>query len=202
MHKIKLYEFPPTRSARCRWTLLELDVPFESVEDRTLIRSPELKKIHPLGKLPAVLIDDQPLFESAAICTWLADSHADKGLIAPSGTWARALHDQWVCFTLSELEAWLWHSAKHTFVNPEEERMAKIIEPNGREFQAGAKVIEDHLASHDYLVEDRFSVTDIIAAYALNWGRLQGLTRDFGAINGYLDRLYQRPHCSLQQPES
>ena len=34
---IELYEFTPTRSQRARWTLLELDVPFESIAGRELI---------------------------------------------------------------------------------------------------------------------------------------------------------------------
>ena len=98
---IVLYEFEPTRSARVRWTLQELDVPFQSVSGPQLIGSDELKAIHPLGKLPAVTIDGAPLFESAAICTHLADLHSDKGLIPPAGTRQRALHEQWVSFCLS-----------------------------------------------------------------------------------------------------
>lgn len=109
---ITLYELQPTRSARVRWTLLELGVPFESVEGRDVFAMPELAEIHPLSKLPALRDAGRPLFESAAICNWLADSHPEAGLIAPSGAWARALHDQWVAFTLSEIEAFLWHTAR------------------------------------------------------------------------------------------
>ncbi|MGI9412767.1 MAG: glutathione S-transferase family protein [Hyphomicrobiales bacterium] len=196
------YEYAPTRSARSRWTLLELDVPYESVSGRELIRSDELRRVHPLGKLPAAEIDGRPLFESGALCTFFADAHPDKGLIGKPGTWERALHDQWVCFTFTELEAWLWHSAKHTFVYPEEERIPEVIAMNGREFRTAAVVIEDALGASDHLVAGRFSVTDIIASYTLNWGRRAGLTDGFDRINGYLDRLYERPHCTLGRPES
>ena len=198
---ITLYEFTPSRSVRCRWTLLELDVDYESISRRDLFGSDELKKIHPLGKLPAAVIDGRPLIESAAICTTLADAYPDKGLIAKPGTWERAMHDQWVCFTLSELEAWLWHNSKHTFIYPEEQRIAAVIGPNGEEFKKGAAVVNDALQDAEYLVGGAFSVTDIIASFALNWGRRAGLTGGLDAVNAYLDRLYERPHCQLARPE-
>ncbi|HYE42429.1 MAG TPA: glutathione S-transferase N-terminal domain-containing protein, partial [Caulobacteraceae bacterium] len=67
---ITLYELQPTRSARARWTLLELGLPFESIEGREVFDMPELAEIHPLSKLPALRDDGRPLFESAAICNW------------------------------------------------------------------------------------------------------------------------------------
>lgn len=198
---IKLYEYGPTRSARCRWTLLELEARFEGIEARSMFGTDELRQLHPLGKLPVAMIDGKVLFESGAICTYLADAHPDKGLIAAPGTWERALHDQWMCFTLAELEAWLWHSAKHSFVYSEDIRIAEVIPLNTDEFKKGAAVINDVVAGSDYLVDARFSVTDIIAAYALNWGRRAGMTGGLDALNAYLDRLYERPHCTLTRPE-
>ena len=76
---IVLYELQPTRSARVRWTLLELGIPFESIEGREVFAMPELAQIHPMSKLPALRDNGRPLFESAAICTWLADSHPRGG---------------------------------------------------------------------------------------------------------------------------
>ena len=43
----------------------ELGLEYKSIEDRSLLRSDELKKIHPLGKMPAAVIDGMPLFESS-----------------------------------------------------------------------------------------------------------------------------------------
>ena len=126
---IELYEFAPTRSQRPLWTLLELDVPHEKISGRELIGSDRLRQAHPLAKLPALKDNGRPLFESAAICTWLADSHPEKGLISPSGTWERALHDQWVAFVLTELEAHLWSTARNQFEHyyPEERRVTAIF---------------------------------------------------------------------------
>ena len=64
MPRIQLYELGPTRSARCRWTLLEAGLAYESIGNApAILGSAELKRVHPLGKLPAAIIDGRPLFE-------------------------------------------------------------------------------------------------------------------------------------------
>ncbi len=103
--QLTLYEYGPARARRVRWTLLELDMPFESISGREL-------------------------FEPAAIATWCADRKPEKGLARKPGTWERALHDQWVSFALTELEAHLWSKLRNTMLLPEEKRVAAIIPLN------------------------------------------------------------------------
>src|SRR6185436_11995106 len=141
---ITLFEFAPTRSARVRWTLLELGLPFESIAGPETFKHPALQSVHPLRKLPALIDEGRPLFESAAICTWLADAHPAKGLIARAGTWERAQHDQWVAFTLAELEANLWSTARNRFIYPEEKRVTQIFEQNAEESKRAARVLDEH----------------------------------------------------------
>ena len=194
---ITLYEYGPTRAVRVRWTLQELGLEFESVAKRELIGSDELRKFHPQAKLPALVDDGKPLFESAAICTYLADREPSKGLIAKPGTMERALHDQWTSFALTELEAWLWSSAKHSMFYPEEQRVPEVLETNRSEALAGTSVLESALQDSDYLVGNRFSVTDIIVAYTVNWANRMGLLEERPKLAAYLERLRARPHCAL-----
>lgn len=192
---ITLYEFAPTRSARVRWTLLELGLTFESREGPEVFADPDLAAIHPLGKLPAVWDGGRPLFESAAICTWLADSHPDKGLISPSGTWGRALHDQWTAFVLSEVEAYQWHTARNIFILPEEERLPAVFEQNAKATRRGLEVLDQALQGQDWLVENRFSVTDIFAGYVVCWIHKTGGTEGLANLNAYVERIRARPLC-------
>ncbi|MDH3931740.1 MAG: glutathione S-transferase family protein [Chromatiales bacterium] len=197
--KITLYEYGPTRSQRARWALLEAGLEYESVEGRALIHSDELRKIHPLGKVPAAVFDGKPLFESAAICTYIADLVPEKKLIAASGTWERALHDQWVAFALSELEAFLWHSARNQFVLPEDKRLTNVFEQNAEAFSVAAVAMEQALSGQDYLVGNRFSVTDIVVGFTINWARGMRLLKPFPNLRAYVARLFERPHCTLTQ---
>ena len=194
---VTLYGVGANRSARCRWALDEAGVEYTSI-DRHELGSPDgLRQFHPLAKVPAVVIDGQRLFESAAICTYIADRVSAANLVAKPGTFARAEHDQWVAFCLSEMEAWLWNSAVNTFVLPEEKRIGAGLEQNVKMFKRSALVLDAHLAQHDYLVEDRFTVTDIIVGWCVNWGRRQGHLGECPALGRYLERLLARPKCAL-----
>ena len=194
---ITLYEYGPSRSKQARWTLQELDLEFKSIAGLEILHSEELNQVNPMGKVPAVVINGEPLFEAAAICTYLADLVPDKGLIAASGTRERALHLQWVSFALTELEAYLWSNARNTFVLPEEKRITALFEQNNKAFIHAAKVLDTALENADYLVGNRFSVTDILVGFTVNWGNLMGLLEQTPNLQKYLARLKERPDCTL-----
>ena len=194
---ITLYEYGPSRSKQVRWALAELDLAYQSIEGMEILHSDALKKINPMGKVPAVVIDGQPLFESAAICTYLADLVPKKGLIAPSGTRERALHLQWVSFALTEMEAYLWSNARNTFVLPEEQRIDALFGQNAKAFVHAASVLDKVFDDIDYLVGNKFSVTDILVGFTVNWGKGAGLLEKMQNLQKYLERLKARPHCTL-----
>jgi len=194
---IILYEYGPSRSKQARWALNELGLEFKAIGDLNILHSEELKKVNPMGKVPAVLINGEPLFEAAAICTYLADLAPEKGLIAPSGTRDRALHLQWVSFALTELEAYVWSNARNTFVLPKEQRITALFEQNNKAYIHAAKVLDKVLENTDYLVANSFSVTDILVGFNLNWGNGAGLLEQTPNLQKYLSRLKERPHCTL-----
>ena len=70
---ITLYEYSSSRSKQARWALQELGLEFKSISGLEILHSDELNRVNPMGKVPAVVIDGEPLFEAAAICTYLAD---------------------------------------------------------------------------------------------------------------------------------
>jgi glutathione S-transferase len=202
MPQIKLFELGPTRSARVRWILLEAGLPFESIGNTVeIIRSDELKAVHPLGKLPAVIIEGRPLFESVAIVTAIADLVPDKNLIAKPGTWERNLHYQWTSFVLTEMEAYANSTEINTidFVLPKSQHVPAIIEQNTMMYRKAAAVLDSALAKSDYLVSNRFSATDIITGYTIMWGQELKLLEGFSHIDAYFERLLQREHCTLKR---
>lgn len=200
MTKVTLYEFGPTRSARCRWALLEAGLDFESIGGSPdIVGSDEVKEIHPLGKIPAALINGKPLFESAAITTAIADLVPEKDLVAKPGTWERTLHDQWTQFVLTELEAWQWANFINTVLLPEDQRISACLEQNAGFFRRGAGVLEQELSGYDYLVGNRFTVTDIIVSYTVNAGRKNGYIEGMPNLHAYLKRMFAREHCTLDQ---
>lgn len=195
--EIILYEYAPSRSKQVRWTLLELELEFESKEGREYLHSEELKRVSPMGKVPAVLIDGEPLFESAAICTCLADLVPEKALIAAAGTRERALHLQWTSFALTEMEAYLWSNARNTFVLPKDKRITALFEQNNQAVQTAARVLEAHLTDNKYLISNQFSIADILVGFTLGWAKGFSLLDSSPRLLAYLERLQERPNCPL-----
>jgi glutathione S-transferase len=95
------------------------------------------------------------------------------------------------------MESWLWNSYVNTFVLPEDQRVSTGLEQNVQMFKRSALVLDAHLARHNYLVEDRFTVTDIIVGWCVNWGRHQGHLGECPALIRYVERLLGRPLCAL-----
>lgn len=196
--EITLFELAPTRSSRVRWALLEAQLPFESVgNDVSIIGSQALRQVHPLGKLPAAVIDGRPLFESSAILAAVADLVAEKRLIARPATWSRYLHDQWVSFAQSEMEAFVQSSEVNSidFILPESQHVADILPQNDMFYRKAAAALNDVLGESEYLVDNRFLVTDIYVGYVLHWGEERQLLEGFGHLQAYLARLLAREHC-------
>ena len=196
-HRITLYGAGYTRSSRCLWTLLELGLEHDYIEKPELVHSDELRALQPQAKLPVAVIDGEVLFESAAICTHLCDLAPEQSLLGAPGTRERGLHLQWMSFVLTEIETWLWSSFKQTMMYPEEKRAPGVLETNREEIRAGLRVLDAALATDDYLVGNRFSVTDIVVSWPVNWARRTNALAGMDHLARYLDRLFERPHCRL-----
>ena len=100
------------------------------------------------------------------------------------------------------METWLWSSELNTvdFLMPQDLRVRDIVEQNNMLFKRSAAVLDEALATANYLVEDRFTVTDIIVGYTVNWGDTDGLLGEFANLQAYLDRLFEREHCTFRRP--
>jgi len=205
MATIVLYEYEPTRSLKCRWILQEAGLEYESKgNDVSIIGSDELKSVQPLGKLPAVLIDGEPLFEASAIVTKIADMVPEKNLIAKPGSWERALHDQWMCFAHAELECWAWTGLLNSrdFLLPEEQHIPQAVIQAKLMFQRAAAALEQELSDKEYIIGNRFSATDIIISYCIYLGRFSEFVDETTPnLHSYLARMYEREHCTFAAPE-
>ena len=61
--------------------------------------------------------------------------------------------------------------------------------------RAPLAVLESHLAQHDYVVGDRFTVADINVAAVCSYARLAPeLMQSLPHVDAYLKRILERPH--------
>ena len=73
---IDFYTNPRSRGAIARWMLEEIGVPYTEhrLDYGTTMKAPGYLAINPMGKVPAIVHQDQVVTEVAAICAYLADA--------------------------------------------------------------------------------------------------------------------------------
>lgn len=177
-----------TRTFRVLWMLEELGLEYQHLDEAP--RSDKVRKLNPTGKVPVLLDDGEPVIDSTAIITYLADKHG--ALSAPCGTLARARQDALTQFVLDEMDAVLWTASRHTFILPEEHRVPEIKPSLKWEFERSQKVLLERMGAGPFLTGDSMSVPDIIACHCAGWA----LAAKFPLIDGfkaYSKRLTARP---------
>ncbi len=194
---MKLYGFPPTRSIRVLWTLRELGVDFEFVNVNLPAgenRRPEFLGLNRAGKLPVLVDGDFVLAESVAIVLYLAEKYPEKGLL-PAEPRARAQVHQWLLFTATELEQPLWRIARHTSLYPKEKRVPGEVPIASQDFKDMAVVMEEHMRGRPFLVGERATVADFVAAYTLDWANEVRLLDASPTLRAYMEQMYARPNA-------
>jgi glutathione S-transferase len=176
--------------------LEELEVPYAlvrvNVKEREN-RTPEyLATVHPHGHVPALRDGDHVMFESAAICLYLADKFPEKRLAPPVGSIERMAYYQWVVYSMAELEVPIAAWAKHTQSLPEGQRLDVVADEARKKFRDCADVLTRHLETRTYMLGEQFTAADVMIAGVLNWARVVGLTQDLPVVEAYRKRCIAR----------
>ena len=110
MSMIQLHYYPSTASMAPHLVLQEIGVPFELVlVDRAMNahKTPAYLRLNPNGLLPALTDGDLVLYETAAICLHLCDTHPLAGLAPPLGSVERAHFYKWLIWLTNTLQSTL-----------------------------------------------------------------------------------------------
>ncbi len=179
-----------SRVSRVLWMLEELGEPYEFVEIK--LRSPDAYALNPSGKVPMLVDGDLVVPDSAAICSYLACRHPEKGMGPRPGLAGRAAWDGWMHFALAELEAPLWNKLRHRMLLPQEMR-ADVGPAAAHDFADEVRTLERRLDGRDYALDDRFTAVDVIVGDIGRWARAAKFEIASDPVNAYFDRLLTRP---------
>jgi glutathione S-transferase len=110
MPMIQLHYYPSTASMAPHIVLEELGLAYQRVlVDRTqnAQKMTAYLKLNPNGLIPVLTDNDLVLYESAAICLHLCDTHPQAGLAPAVGTVERAHFYKWLMWLTNTLQATL-----------------------------------------------------------------------------------------------
>ena len=171
-----------------------------------MLGAPEIRAIHPFGKMPVLRHGDVELFESKAIATYL-DRNFPGPSVFPSEPRLAALTEQWVSLVNTVMDRTLIRTYLYTYIAPktadgEPDREAiEAVMPALRE-QIG--VLDKAVAKSGYLVDDQFTFADINLLPILY--RVQQFPEGAEALAaahhlaGYYDRHAARPSFKRTTP--
>ncbi|HSN32004.1 MAG TPA: glutathione S-transferase family protein [Ideonella sp.] len=194
-----LHYHPGNASLAPHIVLEELGAPFElALVDRAAgaHKSPEYLKLNPNGLIPVWVDGDLVLYESAAICLHLADTHPAAGLAPAVGTAERAHLTKWLMWLTNTLQPTLmvyfyperWADDERAIAQVKahaEARVAPLLDQ-----------LEAQLAGHGgpWLLGGAYGVADPYAFMLCRWTRgFARPARSLPALGAYLARMLERP---------
>jgi glutathione S-transferase len=195
---IKFYYAPMTSATRIHWALEELGVPYEKVKldlAKNEQKSAEYLALNPNGKVPLVVDDGTPIFESLAILIHLGEKYGvEKGLY-PAASQARAEALKWMVWCTASLFEPVGRLLRNTSERfPADERNPKAAEGAKKEIAEMLGILDRQLAGRDYLVGDAFSLVDLsIVAFLPFLMRIGVDLNPYANINAWSGRCMQRP---------
>lgn len=185
---LSLYHSPMSRSSRFVWLLEELGADYElryvEVSRPDGSGGVDPANPHPDGKVPALVHDGVLVTESAAICLYLTDLFAEKGLGPAVGDPKRGPYLTWLAYYAGVIEPVVVIDATGHGDDPGLRRSFRgMAEMHAR--------VGGALEASPYLLGEEFSAADLIVASlaqvvrpALPAGQ---------PVDGWLERINARP---------
>ncbi|MEM0946895.1 MAG: glutathione S-transferase family protein [Pseudomonadota bacterium] len=196
---ICLHHCHQTRSMRALWLLNELGVEFDVVVHpfgKTL-RSKDYLALHPVGRVPALELDGNVIWESGAITEVLCERFPEARLGRAPKDAERADWLIWVHFaeTVSQHTAALTQS--HIVLYKDWMRSPTVMSIEAKRLSRCFGAIEEHLLSagpdQDFLLRSGFSAADISVGHAVYMARHFVKTEAFPALDAWYCRITARP---------
>jgi len=192
--QLKIFGISQSRAARCLWMARELGLAHENVPIHfaKTRESPELMRVNPNARVPA--IDDRgfKLYESMAINLYLVKKYGAGKEIAPKTLEEEALATQWSFWVMTEVEKPVLTILLHEFgmLASDEATLANCR----KDLERPLKVIEQHLAGQSYLLGQRFTVADLNVASVMAWSIPAKLDlAAYPKLSDWLKRCLSRP---------
>jgi glutathione S-transferase/GST-like protein len=155
---ITLYTSATPNGHKVSVALEEMGLPYE-VQAIDLMKgeqkSEAFLKINPNGRIPAIVDDGFPVFESGAILVWLAEK---SGMLLPTDARGRSRVMQWLMFQMAGVGPMMGQA--NVFYRYFPEKIKPAIDRYQGEVKRLFGVLDAQLATHEFLAGD-YSIADI-----------------------------------------
>ena len=192
--------FGRTRSINVRkvlWTCDEIGIAYEHAElpaGVTSLRDPAYLALNPNGLIPVIRDGDFVLWESNAICRYLAQKHGRADLL-PAEAARRALVEQWMDWQVTELNgAWVYAFLALVRKDPAHTDPQQIA-ASAAAWNRQMGILDDQLRkTGGHVAGASFTAADIVVGLSVHrWLSTPIAHADCPAVPTYYDQLRRRP---------
>ena len=193
---MKIYHAPNTRSVRIVWLFEELGLPYElgllKLGDPAM-RSPEYRRVHPMGRVPALQDGDVTIHESGAIVQYVLARHGKGRLVPDVASPDFPAYLQWLHYAEGMVMPQVNVIVVETRFLPPEKRSPENLARATRLLERALEPVDAALAGHEYVAGD-FSGADIMLGHAcVIAARLGADISGKPNVAAYVERLTARP---------
>jgi len=196
MTAIKIWGAGTPRSLRPIWIAEELELEYELVPigPRTgETQTPEYTRMNRKQKIPFLTDGSVRLSESVAICRYLLGAYTNGNIYLPDSAKTKAKEDEWCCYIFGELdEASLYVIRRHRDLAEIYGASEQVVAAAEKYLRRHLDVMAEHLENQKYLMEQGFSLPDLLLTTCLDWALFYGLDLP-DAVSAYRDRIARRP---------
>jgi glutathione S-transferase len=190
MAEFTFYTVAMSRGQIARWALHEAGADYEHVVFDWATRPATFKDINPMNKVPTLVHHhqghDHVITECAAINHYLAETHADKGLLPDAHE--KAAYFRWLFFAAGPLEQAVVGKAMGWEVPEGKQGMAGF-----GSLEMALDALDGWLSANDFAAGNRFTMADTYVGSQFVWGLRFGSIPERPAFRAYVDRITQRP---------
>lgn len=196
MSNMILYTNPQSRGRVVETLLAELQVDCERVnlDYGTSMKEPGYLSINPFGKVPTLVDDGIVIHELPAICAYLADKYAGKGLAPALDDPKRGLYFRWLFFGAGPFECANSDRALDVEINKEQ---AVFVGYGNYDTMYRTLMLELDEAD-PYLCGEQFTAADVFTGGYLLFMMSMGRLEPQPALVRYAKALKQRPSMAEQ----
>ncbi|MGL4233953.1 MAG: glutathione S-transferase family protein [Casimicrobium sp.] len=187
------------------WTLDELDVEYERRNAGGSfggLEAPEFLAMNPNGLVPVLRDEQGSIWESNAIVRYLCAKHSPDDLWL-SEPYSRSLADRWIDWAGTTLQQNFMRLFWGYYRTPALERDPQDVQQWLNRCQRNFRILDTHLAKHDFLAGSRFTIADIPAGATLHRYFEMGLPVERPTnVLAWFARLNERPayRANIVQP--
>ncbi len=190
-----IHHVKQTRSLRPLWLMEELGLAYELVDHGASIAHIDMEAyaaVNPMKKLPAFFDGDKAIYESLAICEYIAQKYGDGKFMRTPQDDDYADYLQLFHFGEAGMGGYIGILLAHTILLPEKQRNPHMAAWAKGEMAQCLAYLESKLSDDGYLLGS-FSLVDISNAYILFLLKISKNAQDFGPrTNAYFSRIRER----------